>query len=197
MSEAEQRPEILSLRNVSLCFVDVPRKRRRLLGFIDLPPKGEGEADREMEAIRTCWSEDCYDLRDRLQRLGIEPGEEYKHEPAIGWLVEYRAGAPGQEPERDRGLLGPVGDLYSSVATDLATVATVATGVLPSALSGALGVWFQARFGRKIRLKIGDVEAEATSVAEIELLLERAKAHTLPEAAPDRGEGSAVTAPEP
>ena len=156
MSEAEESPEILSTRNVSLGFVDVPRKRRRLLGFIDLPQKGEGEPDWDWEEVKMCWLEGSRELRDRLQRLGIEPREEYKH---------------------DREFSEPV-DMYSSVAAELVTVAT---GVLPSALSGALGVWFQARFGRKIRLKIGDMEAEATSVAEIELLLERAKAHTQPE----------------
>jgi len=36
--------------------------------------------------------------------------------------------------------------------------------------------WVQARNGRKVRLKIGDVEAEAPTTAEIETLLEKAAA---------------------
>lgn len=38
------------------------------------------------------------------------------------------------------------------------------------------GVWIQAKLGRKVRLKIGDIEAEGRSTEEIRELLERAKA---------------------
>jgi len=43
-----------------------------------------------------------------------------------------------------------------------------------AAAAGACGAWVQARFGRKVRLKIGDVEAEGRSVEEIESLLKLA-----------------------
>jgi len=41
-------------------------------------------------------------------------------------------------------------------------------------LSAAVGAWLHARYGRKVRLKIGEVEAEAQTVAEVETLLKRA-----------------------
>lgn len=50
-------------------------------------------------------------------------------------------------------------------------------GVAP--VAALCGVWLQAKFGRKVRLKIGDVEAEGRSTKEIEELLESAKAFQL------------------
>ena len=35
----------------------------------------------------------------------------------------------------------------------------------------ALGAWFTSRYGKKVKLKIGDVEAEAPTVEEVERLL--------------------------
>jgi hypothetical protein len=43
------------------------------------------------------------------------------------------------------------------------------------ALAALCGAWVRARYGRKVRLKIGDVEAEGRSVEEIEELLQKAK----------------------
>jgi hypothetical protein len=43
-----------------------------------------------------------------------------------------------------------------------------------SALAAAITVWVQGRSGRKIRLKVGDIEAEARTIEEIEQLLPRA-----------------------
>ncbi|GAA0574608.1 hypothetical protein GCM10009416_11640 [Craurococcus roseus] len=40
------------------------------------------------------------------------------------------------------------------------------------ALAAVIGVWVQARFGRKARLKVGDVEAEARTPEEVAQLLE-------------------------
>jgi hypothetical protein len=42
--------------------------------------------------------------------------------------------------------------------------------VLPS-LGTLLGVWLQARFGRKVRIKVGDTEVEARTPEELEKLL--------------------------
>lgn len=39
-----------------------------------------------------------------------------------------------------------------------------------------LGVWIQSRLGRKVRIKIGDIEVEAATAQEAERLLERARA---------------------
>jgi len=38
-----------------------------------------------------------------------------------------------------------------------------------------LGAWLTARYGRSVRLKIGDVEAQARTVEEVEKLLDSAK----------------------
>ncbi|MFL9936924.1 hypothetical protein P0D88_50130 [Paraburkholderia sp. RL18-103-BIB-C] len=39
-----------------------------------------------------------------------------------------------------------------------------------------MGAWITARYGRKVRLKIGDVEVEARSIEEVDQLLQRARA---------------------
>jgi hypothetical protein len=43
------------------------------------------------------------------------------------------------------------------------------------ALGAVLGGWLQGRFGRKVRIKVGDVEAEARTLEEVETLLQRAQ----------------------
>jgi len=42
------------------------------------------------------------------------------------------------------------------------------------AATAIFAAWVTARYGRKVRLKIGNVEAEGRSVAEIDTLLQRA-----------------------
>jgi hypothetical protein len=41
-------------------------------------------------------------------------------------------------------------------------------------VAAVAGAWVQARFGRKVRLKFGDIEAEARTPEELEELLKRA-----------------------
>ena len=43
-----------------------------------------------------------------------------------------------------------------------------------AAIAGVVGAWLHAKYGRKARLKIGDVEAEAQTVEEVERLLAHA-----------------------
>ena len=50
-------------------------------------------------------------------------------------------------------------------------IKSLATPAVLSALAGATGAWVQAKLGRKVRLKIGEIEAEGRSVAEVEKLL--------------------------
>jgi hypothetical protein len=42
-------------------------------------------------------------------------------------------------------------------------------------IGGVAGAWFHARYGRKVRLKVGELEAEAQTIEEVEKLLERAQ----------------------
>ncbi|MGF6983436.1 hypothetical protein QFZ99_002913 [Paraburkholderia atlantica] len=44
------------------------------------------------------------------------------------------------------------------------------------AIGVALGAWISGRAGRKVRLKVGDIEVEARTIEEVELLLQRAQA---------------------
>jgi len=53
------------------------------------------------------------------------------------------------------------------------TIRQLAPVVIP-AVTGAIGIWLQARYGRKVRIKIGPVEAEARTIDEIDKLLKRA-----------------------
>ncbi len=51
-------------------------------------------------------------------------------------------------------------------------------------LCGLLGAWLHARYGRRVRIKIGDVEAEGRDLSEIDALLKRAEKYQK-RAAPD------------
>ncbi len=51
----------------------------------------------------------------------------------------------------------------------------VAQTLAPAAFT-FLGVWIQSRLGRKVRIKIGDTEVEASTAKEAERLLEKARA---------------------
>jgi hypothetical protein len=41
-------------------------------------------------------------------------------------------------------------------------------------LGTAIGAWLHARYGRKVRIKVGDIETEAQTMEEVERLLARA-----------------------
>jgi hypothetical protein len=43
-------------------------------------------------------------------------------------------------------------------------------------IDAAVGAWVSGRSGRKVRLKVGDIEAEARTIDEVERLLQRASA---------------------
>lgn len=43
-------------------------------------------------------------------------------------------------------------------------------------LTGILGAWLQSRAGRKVHLRVGDIEVEARTVEEADQLLQRAQA---------------------
>ena len=49
-------------------------------------------------------------------------------------------------------------------------VKTLGPAVVPAA-AAVCGAWIQARFGRKVRIKVGDIEAEAHTTEEVERLL--------------------------
>jgi hypothetical protein len=66
--------------------------------------------------------------------------------------------------------------LLGSYDEETASIADFAVSSAPVALPavmGFAGAWVQAKFGRKVRVKKGDLEIEAGSVEEVELLLEK------------------------
>ena len=75
--------------------------------------------------------------------------------------------------------LGPLGILTAIIGGGAgAAVATVAGKIvlksLPT-LQSALETWLKAKYGRKVRLKVGELEAEAQTIEEVERLLARAQ----------------------
>lgn len=46
---------------------------------------------------------------------------------------------------------------------------------LAGVIGAAVGAWLHARMGRKVRLKIGEIEAEAQTIEEVQELLNRAR----------------------
>lgn len=50
---------------------------------------------------------------------------------------------------------------------------TIVHSAIP-VISAAAGAWLHARLGRKVRIKVGDIEAEAASVEEVDRLLQKA-----------------------
>jgi hypothetical protein len=42
-------------------------------------------------------------------------------------------------------------------------------------IATAVGAWLHAKYGRKVRLKVGEIEVEAQTVAEVETLLKQAE----------------------
>ena len=63
---------------------------------------------------------------------------------------------------------GPV--LSGEFVLQLAATVAPLVGVLGT----ALGAWLHARYGRKVRLRIGDIEAEGQNIDDVNALLRRA-----------------------
>lgn len=61
---------------------------------------------------------------------------------------------------------GPLGQFVLSLTEYKEHLATI--------LSGAAGYWFRMRTGRKLHLKVGDIEAEATNEKDFKMILEKA-----------------------
>ncbi|PRE09674.1 hypothetical protein C6P78_27665 [Burkholderia multivorans] len=66
-------------------------------------------------------------------------------------------------------------DAVDAVGGYTGEIAVLIQAVSP-VLTGILGAWLQSKAGRKVRLKIGDIEVEAGTVQEAEQLLRHAQA---------------------
>ncbi len=57
---------------------------------------------------------------------------------------------------------------------NLGSLPLAVAAALGPTLGAALGAWLHARYGRKVRLKIGEIEAEAQTPEEVEKLIAEA-----------------------
>lgn len=110
-------------------------------------------------------------------------------------MISAETDPPLHSPEYQQGLEGVVSSLGAqgvkvsslvdleesagSTGTPLLGTFTIelakAAGPTLAAVGVAVAAWVQGRYGRKARLKIGDIEAEARTVEEVEKLISRAK----------------------
>jgi hypothetical protein len=74
------------------------------------------------------------------------------------------------EELRHRGVIG-----HPSAVTYWLPTAIAMAKVAGPPLFTVLGIWLQSRYGRKVRLKVGDIEAEARTIQEVEQLIARAQ----------------------
>ena len=69
-----------------------------------------------------------------------------------------------------------VQDADATPVTNLGQIAIAIGPAIVGTVGVVMGAWFHSRFGRKVRVKIGEVEVEASSVEEVTELLDKALA---------------------
>ncbi len=112
--------------------------------------------------------ENLDELRQQFESLGLErqhPANRVKPATFAAWVLgPFTLG------------IGLTAGTAASIGA--ATFATFAKQFAESAgplLATALGAWLHARYGRKVRIKVGEIEAEAQTPEELEKLLEKAQ----------------------
>ncbi|EGG77486.1 hypothetical protein SXCC_01876 [Gluconacetobacter sp. SXCC-1] len=109
-------------------------------------------------------------------RIELVPSWDDPPKPDTGYqneLTDLDHALNDVEVDYNRTILSP----HSAQGFDYALGEYLIRYVAPaafSAVAGAFCAWLQARSGRKVRLKIGDIEAEANSVRDAEHLLVQA-----------------------
>lgn len=111
--------------------------------------------------------------------IRLLPGSEDAPLTAAGFQDDLRA---FEQSLRAGGLTPSVGlDFLSAAGSDTPVVLTGCFGLAATALSvlgTLLGAWLNAKFGRKVHLKIGadgEIEADAQTAADVEQLLAAAR----------------------
>jgi hypothetical protein len=72
-------------------------------------------------------------------------------------------------------LIEAAGGDTQDMATYLGFIIQLAHSPVAGVIGAAVGAWLHARYGRKVRLKIGDIEAEAQNEKQVQRLLEQAE----------------------
>ncbi|HEY2070520.1 MAG TPA: hypothetical protein VGG48_13265 [Rhizomicrobium sp.] len=85
-----------------------------------------------------------------------------------------KALSDGNVPYSQRAIAFDAVDAHGYPLPEFVLALKVLAAPAIAAVAGAVGAWIQARYGRKARLKIGDIEAEARTPAEVEELLKMA-----------------------
>ena len=130
-------------------------------------------------------------MNDSEMELSLRAGSD---EPAVGSLESRRSPSGGsarrftplalKHPPRMyfRDAIGGGASLLGEFLIPIAQVVVPALGVV-------LVGWLQGRAGRKVRLKVGDVEVEARTPEEVEFLLQHVKEfQSKPTKAKDEGQ---------
>lgn len=87
---------------------------------------------------------------------------------AVGLSLSFSAGLVAGPLDL---ILGPV--LGGGIGALLAAGAVGALKLIAPSLQTLLGEWIKSKAGRGVRIKVGDVELEAHSIKELEVLLEK------------------------
>ncbi len=112
------------------------------------------------------YQEGLWDLDMRLSSLGLDVSSRaISNTPKVSKKRRLRDGTLKR--------VKPSARKYH-VGVHLGAFAIKASSASVTALAAVLGAWLNARYGRKVRLKVGQIEAEAQSVEEVERLLESA-----------------------
>ena len=94
----------------------------------------------------TVYQRELRELEDSFRQHGIKAGS----------LVELRKSAGGESVH--------LGQFFLPLVATLGSIA-----------GAAIGAWVQAKYGRRVRVKMGDIEVEARTIEEVQDLLKRAQ----------------------
>jgi hypothetical protein len=115
------------------------------------------------------------DIRLRLIAAS-DDRDEASFEEILNTLVKLREFTSHLEYEDANGMVVGTFEHGSLLCYDVGmTVIKVAQTLGSIGLGGIAGAWLQAKNGRKVRLKVGDIEAEAQTAEEVERLLAKAQ----------------------
>jgi hypothetical protein len=119
----------------------------------------------------------------RFRVIPVPAPDESKATASLQLFMELKQAsrAPVEvEPDREPLVVNAVNAVLDDVdsALQVSQIAyelqTLVNAVTP-ALCTAVGAWLGSRNGRKVRIKVGDIEAEAQTREDVEKLLERAR----------------------
>lgn len=113
---------------------------------------------------------------DRLELEVVDPGDGHWRHDMIDLSMHLR--------NADAGLSQRMFVKDASGGGGMEQLAEMSVVVVPAVIT-AFTTWFVARSGRKVRLKIGDLEAEANDIDGVRKLIKMAEDHEKRKSSPD------------